>query len=177
MAEKSIPESTRNVKRRINADEAVRLWTEEYYSANMIAKEMDFSRTGIVKCLNRHGIDTSKSHRAELKCKHCGASIYLRKADARRNVEKRFCSRECYYGYLKGNSLYNEWRHGTRIARSKMAQIVNLQPEHRVHHIDGNERNNDLANLMVLASATDHGKIHRLINHGVTPIFDGSSMG
>jgi hypothetical protein len=135
---------------------------------------MGFSRAGVVKCLNRHGVDTSKSHRVEFKCLQCGTSVYLRKTNARMNVEKRFCTRKCYHEYLGDNSSYNEWRHGTRIARAKIADIMDLRPEHRVHHIDGNQRNNSLENLMVLASATDHGKLHRLTNHGVTPVFDGS---
>ena len=52
-----------------------------------------------------------------------------------------------------------------------MGQYFHLEPQHIVHHKDSNQRNNDLANLLVFASASDHLKHH----HGskVSPLWDG----
>jgi hypothetical protein len=44
-----------------------------------------------------------------------------------------------------------------------------LKPGEIVHHIDGNSSNNDPANLQVLASQSEHARLHAAQRKGVTP--------
>ena len=160
-------------KRRINVDKAIHLWTNKHYSANMIAKELGFSRAGVIKCLNRHGIDTGKDHRVIFDCPQCGNKVEQRKAYARKH-KKHFCSFQCYMDSLE-NPHFKEWRHGTRIARNVIAEHIELPPGSIAHHIDSDQRNNTPENLMLFHNQSDHMKWHRTQDHDVNPIFVGSS--
>ena len=146
-------------KRTIDAKEAIRLWEEEYHSANMIAKAMGFSRMGVIKCLNRNGIDTSKVNRIRVQCSQCGAPIDRTKARARA-VDKPYCWTACYYAAIH-NEAYRPWRHGKRIARKVVGAVFPLAPGNVVHHDDGDNHNNRLDNLMVFASHSEHMRYHR----------------
>ena len=157
--------------RRIDPQTAIHLWTEKLYSANMIAKEMGFSRYGIIKCLNKYGIDTSKNGGVWVKCSYCGKQIKFPKFRARKN-EKTYCNQDCYLKDLH-NPGFVEWRQGTRRARKVVEKVFDIQPEHIPHHIDGDQRNNNIDNLMVFESSSDHHKWHRLDNPGIIPIFNG----
>lgn len=35
-----------------------------------------------------------------------------------------------------------------------------LKYEERIHHIDGNKKNNDISNLVLFSSPTEHGRYH-----------------
>ena len=146
-------------KRTIDAKEAIRLWQEEYYSANMIAKAIGFSRAGVVKCLNRNGIDTSKGNRIRVQCSQCGAPIDRTKARARA-VDAPYCSRACYHAAIH-NDGYRPWRQGQRRARELVEGEIPLMPGNVVHHEDGDNHNNSLDNLMVFASHSEHMRYHR----------------
>ena len=162
-------------RKRINVEVARDLWFNKLYSLQMIGDKLGFSRAGIKKCLNKHGIDTSKAAtRQNLICPVCGKTFKKYRAYAR-NTETPHCSKECYYKAIY-NPDFVEWRHGTRIAREKISKVFDLQPEHIVHHIDSNERNNDMENLMVFKNQSDHMKWHRAgcRKSGATPLFDGS---
>jgi len=157
-------------KRTIDAKEAIRLWKDEYYSANMIGQAMGFSRMGVIKCLNRNGIDTSKG-KIEVLCHHCGSRIKRTKARVRA-VAKAYCSRSCYYAAIH-NETYEPWRQGQRIARSRVDAVFSLMPGNVVHHEDGDNHNNNLNNLMVFASQADHMRYHRA-GGGAHPIYIGA---
>ena len=161
------------VPRRIDSEEAVRLWEDEYYSANMIGSRLGFSRAGVIKCLNRNGIDTSKGNRIRLICSYCGVPIDRTKARARA-VGKPYCSTVCYHAAIH-NEAYKPWRHGQRLARATVGAEFPLMPGHVVHHEDGDNHNNNLDNLMVFASQADHGRYHRTDDGKAYPIYVGAS--
>ncbi len=62
-------------------------------------------------------------------------------------------------------------RYGSRTARRKVSEVFDLQPEHRVHHLDKDQTNNLLSNLVVFANQGDHIRYHR--DFKVTPIWEG----
>lgn len=146
-------------RKTIDAKEAVKLWVNEHYSANMIAKRMGFSRAGVVKCLNHNGIDTAKANRVQVQCSQCGTPIKMTKTRARA-VGKPYCSTECYHAAIH-NASYAPWKQGQRIARSMVEAEIPLMPGNVVHHEDGDNHNNNLDNLMVFASQAEHMRYHR----------------
>ena len=161
-------------KRTIDTEEAIRLWVDCYYSANMISKAMGFSRAGVIKCLNRNGIDTSKANRVTLLCSQCGKPVSRTKARARA-VDKPYCSRACYHAAIH-NKAYRPWRHGQRMARTTVEAMFPLMPGNVVHHEDGDNHNNSLNNLMVFASQAEHMCYHRARGN-VRPIYVGAEAG
>ncbi len=105
-------------------------------------------------------------------CAWCGQPIRKRKRLALRSLH-HFCNETCHYASLEAPGYY-PWRQGCRLARAIVAQHFTLEPQHVVHHKDGDNRNNDRKNLAVYASNADHVKHHR--GKRVVPLWDGSSV-
>lgn len=63
--------------------------------------------------------------------------------------------------YLR-NPEYEAWRTGQRIARIILSEHLHreLISGEVVHHIDGNNRNNDLSNLMLFKNSSEHIAYH-----------------
>jgi hypothetical protein len=108
----------------------------------------------------------------EVACAFCSRAIRRHKRRMLKlDTLKSFCSMDCYAASL-AQSGYVESRHGSRLARAIVAQHFALEPLHRVHHKDGDQRNNDRSNLMVFASQADHMAHHR--GRTVMPLWDGA---
>jgi len=148
-----------------------------------IARWADCSRMAVHKFFKRHGVDTSKEragHR-KLVCDSCGESYTVNRAKYRDlhlsgKQKRHFCSDVCYHVYLENkDSVVNGYHQ--RIARSKVAEVFDLQPGNVVHHKDFNHFNTMLDNFMVFESHSDHLKYHHELRQGevtVKPIFDGA---
>jgi hypothetical protein len=164
------------MRKRIDVEKAKELWAN-MYSLQMISDEIGFSRQGIKKALNLAGVDTSKDATWQnLECPQCGEMFKKSRALTRNHPGKMYCNSKCYYDSIH-NPNFVQWRHGTRIARDVISEYMDIPDMAVAHHEDGNERNNDVRNLMLFANQSDHGKWHRAANHGVSPIFNGSLIG
>ena len=119
------------------------------------------SRVAVRKRLLKAGIDTSKKGACwvDCFCAYCYKPIKVLRALWHQN-KQHYCGSECYYAFL-ANPKYVESRQGERIARKIVATLFPLEPQHIVHHIDGNEGNNELTNLLVYACQADHMRAHR----------------
>lgn len=74
----------------------------------------------------------------------------------------RFFSHACYIRHrCHLGPRYIEYRPGQRVARRVVAQHFPLQPQHIVHHVDKDTRNNAVENLWVFASHAEHLSFHR----------------
>lgn len=136
------------------------------YTTNLIpmidiAKQYGVTRQGIHKVLKRAGVDTTK-HRIRVTCYSCGVEV-LRHRCQIRNRKRLFCSEDCYHTFLGAitENTYKPWRQGQRVAREVISGVFDLLPGHVVHHIDNNNWNNGLDNLIVFANQGDHIRFHR----------------
>lgn len=141
-------------------------------SINYICDLTGMTRQAIWKMKKRNGIKTP-ARSVEYTCDACGK--VFAKAKSRKDTNHHFCCSECYYSWLSANSFYENDAHGSKVSRDKVKYYFNLQPEHRVHHINGNGLDTDIKNLMVFASQGDHIRYHRQMP-GVEPLWDGSKM-
>ncbi len=154
----------------MNIDQMIDLYVNKLVSMVDIAKSAGISRQAVHKALKKAGVSTNKSaaHR-EVLCTNCLRTITRPRCQVR-NTNSLFCSRECYYTWLRNNlggaALLSS--QGCRSARAIVAAVFDLQPEHIVHHIDRNENNNTLSNLAVFATQAEHLRFHR--GYPVTPI-------
>jgi hypothetical protein len=149
----------------------VELYSKQHLTLREIATKVGMSAQAICKRLRRAGVKATDGTWVTRDCEFCGKSIQVRRGVARRSIAS-YCNTECYYA-SRENLNYKPWRQGQRLARALVAQYFKLEPEHVVDHRDGDERNNNITNLRVYASQSDHMKMH----HGksvVVPLWDGS---
>lgn len=142
--------------------EIVRLSRSGFQGA-AIGRRVGLTRARISQILKRAN-QPQAAKRGFRFCAWCGTQFLAFPCQTR-----KYCSIACV-GAAKNKSVV-QWRQGQRIAREIVSKHFNLQPEHIVHHEDKNNRNNDIANLLVFASQADHMAYH----HGseVKPLWDG----
>jgi len=119
-----------------------------------------------------------KNHRwtGEIKEKTCLYCLATFKPDAPcRNEKTKFCSYDCWHDYQKKHGLFRgknhpRWKGGkeryfNRTAREVWEKHWNkkIPIGFHIHHKDGNNRNNEISNLVSL-SASDHVAIHNRRN-------------
>lgn len=160
-------------QKNVKTQDIVVWYTENHLTLRQIAKLAGMSAPGVHKRLIRAGILREQGTWVELVCDTCGKPFRCRRAVWRKSKE-HFCSRNCVAISLE-NPRYFQWRQGQRIARAIVSQYFQIPQGAIVHHKDSDTRNNNLGNLAVFASHSDHLKHH----HGkskVTPIWDGSTL-
>lgn len=143
---------------------------ESNIRVNDIAKLAGMTRQGVWKRLRKMGIETLGRGTITVACAFCGREFERFRARASKTIDC-YCNQECFFA-SRENPNYIPWRSGQRLARAIIAQHTRLTHENVVHHIDGNNRNNDLVNLMVFANQSDHMKYH----HGkckILPLWSG----
>jgi len=123
-----------------------------------IARQYGVTRATIYNIMKQAGVDTTKQL-IPVSCTVCGTVVHRHKSHVRK-TKYPYCSVDCYYAAIE-NKRSKYWRHGQRIARTLVSEHFDLQPEHVVHHIDGNNYNNSLDNLCVFANQGDHVRYHR----------------
>lgn len=146
----------------LTKDELVDLYLVKHLTMEEIARPFKVTRQCIFKALKRYGIDTTRAERFEATCDHCGKLYSITRS--RFNKQRtHYCSDTCYYTHkasiLPGRT---ENRHAKRIARAVMENHLKrpLVGSECVHHIDGDQLNNHIDNLMLFASHSEHLRFH-----------------
>ncbi len=159
----------------ISNEELIRLYTTEHLTGKEIGNRFGVTAATVYHRLKWLGIKSSQGELVDLVCDFCG-KFYLRTRARARKEGSKYCSQNCYFA-KRSNPKYVQSRQGQRIARAIVGLYFPLQSEHVVHHKDGDTRHNDLRNLQVFASHSDHLIYH----HGrrkilPQPIWDGAAV-
>lgn len=160
-----------NCKGHIKTEDLIHMYTVQHLSTCEIQKLVGMSRTGIMKRLKQAGITADKGEWVNEICAFCGTEYRIMRCLWKKS-KQHYCKKECYYA-SRENEGYKPWRQGQRLARAIVAQYIHLSPDHVVHHKDGNNRNNNIDNLIAYASQSDHLKAHHG-NH-VQVVWDGAN--
>lgn len=124
-----------------------------------------------------------KLPRVEFNCEYCGKITSISMTYYKR-AKNHFCSRSCHMKYMNaelnptrmtpevreklhnsrlnsGNGHGYEKTYGKHTHRIVAEQMLgrSLKADEVVHHIDGNKRNNDPSNLMVMTQS-EHCRLH-----------------
>ena len=158
----------------IKTQDVVTWYIRDHLTLAEIAKLTGMSRPAVHKRLKNAGITAEQGTWVSVACSFCGKAIRKRRG-AWRKVEKPYCNPACYYADLE-NPGYKPWRQGQRLARALVSQYFTIPDGAVVHHKDGDNRNNDKANLAVYASNGDHVKAHRT-RKPVDLLWDGIKHG
>ena len=149
------------------------MFTQDHLTLREIATRVGISHAAVWKRLKVAGIQRESGTWVKVACSFCGAQIRKHRANWRKS-EKHYCRPACYYADLESHG-YKPWRQGQRLARAIVSQYFIIPEAAVVHHKDGDNRNNDKANLLVLASQGDHIKAHRT-SKPIAMLWDGASV-
>ncbi len=155
----------------LQPQDVVALYTESHLTMEEIGKLSGISRQGVKKILDKTWVKSNHGEWVDTHCDTCGSPIRVNRCRWRKS-KTHYCNIDCRVASLQ-NATYKPWRQGQRLARVIVKQYFDLQPEHITHHKDGDNRNNDLKNLSVFPSSSDHMKYHRGLD--IKPIWDGDN--
>jgi hypothetical protein len=149
----------------------IALYCEQHLTVREIGRVVGLSGQAVHRRLQRAGITREQGERIVGPCAYCGVEVNRPRSRGFRR-EAMYCTAEHYYA-SRGNPAFRPWRQGGRLARAIVSQHYPLSPVEVVHHVDGDQRHNDLANLEVYASHADHLAAH----HGrqIEPVWRGAS--
>lgn len=152
----------------METSEIVQFYTVEHLTLRQIAQLAGMSYQAIAKRLKKAGVSARDGEHLQVPCERCGTMLDRTRERVRRG--KQYCSQDCYLA-LRTNTGFVQSRRGGYEARALVRRHFDLQYEHIVHHEDRDQTHNDLANLRVFATDSDHMKYH----HGkkIKPIWDG----
>ena len=154
----------------VETQDVVAMFTQDHFTLRQIAIKVGMTHAGVWKRLKAAGIQREAGTWVRVLCSFCGNPKRKRRA-AWRKTEKHYCNEACYFADLE-NPGYKPWRQGQRLARAIVSQYFALPEGAIVHHKDGDNRNNDRANLAVYAGNGDHVRAHRT-RKSVLPLWDG----
>lgn len=104
-------------------------------------------------------------------CESCGNELKMNKGGS---YPKKFCSIRCFYDFNSGGNNYKfKGRIDGKYVRVRVNKKIifehrylmekalgrKLKKDEHIHHLDGDSRNNNLNNL-ILVSPTEHRKLH-----------------
>ena len=148
------------------------LYVVQHLTLREIGLQVGLSPQAIAKRLKKAGVEIKAGTWVHRRCGFCGSDLKIRRGKARRS-EQSYCNSRCYGAAWSSPGSF-EWRHGTRLARAIVEKYYPLTSEMVVDHKNGDERNNDLANLRVFANQSDHMRSHH--GHHVLPLWDGAAV-
>ena len=155
----------------VKPQDVVSLYTVDHLTMQEIADRFNVTRAAISKRIRKAGITTHAGTWVKAECSFCG-SMFEKRRKTWRIRKHHFCRPACYFAYRE-NPGYKPWRQGQRLARALVSQYFAIPEGAIVHHKDTNQRNNNLDNLAVYLSQSDHLKHHHG-NSAHAPIWDGS---
>ena len=138
---------------RIDRDEVWRLYREELLTMEEVGKRLGCSKQNIYHILRSRGEDYHVMFLVR-KCKRCGGELTVNRGRLKRGGGV-YCSVFCYHSDRSINGVYS--RRGTRIGRKVMGASVGEV----VHHINGDDFDNRVENLMVFKDSAAHASFHK----------------
>lgn len=161
------------LKRRFVATDALVEWyTRDHLTHAEIGEKIGRTARAVCERLASAGITSEQGEWVDVLCAFCEEPLRVTRKRWRRS-RRLYCRPQHYYA-ARVNPAYIRSVYGTQLARAVVSQHFPLMPEYIVHHLDGNNRNNDLANLVVYISHSDHMKGHH--GQAVEPIWRGADV-
>ena len=143
----------------IDKDTLKALYIDNHLTMQQIGNKYGVTRACVSRLVKNYGIDASFAESFFINCAVCGVEfrIYRKRYNKAR---VKYCSVACYHKHRQHN--YQGNRQGQRTGRAAMERHLNrkLKKGEAVHHIDGNCLNNNIDNLLLFPSNSEHIKHH-----------------
>ena len=138
------------------------LYLNRHLTYQQIGDFAGVSRQRICQLIKIYGIDTSTAVRFKVICPQCSKEFETVRSKYRIHVF-HYCSQSCYTAHKKSvNDSYSPDRQAQLIARAVMSDHLQrpLTDSEVVHHEDGDQSNNDIENLILFVSQSEHSRYH-----------------
>lgn len=148
----------------ISKADLVRLYLEDHRTQAQIGEMYGVSRSHVSGLMGRYRIPVHGG-RLEVTCDVCKRVYSITRKRYLSSVS-HFCGIACYGAYRR-SGRYRQWRHGQRIARGIVEKRLGIDLGIRVvHHIDGDDMNNEFENLRVFEDNASHIAHHHELKRG-----------
>jgi hypothetical protein len=127
-----------------------------------IATLFGCTRQYVWRLAKQYGLSTVE--RFDIPCAFCDKPVNITRARYRANKKRAFCNQDCYHKYNRQLTENRAWRQEQRIARTVMEEHLGyeLSEGHVIHHLDGDQTNNLIDNLIVFISHSEHMRFHHV---------------
>lgn len=164
---------------RANKEELLKMYHENT-DIKVIATHFGISRTAVYDYLKKANISPNRRSIETVNCKFCGEQ-FTRIGSQLKKKQGGYCSQVCFAASRSINGEYSKnggvlsrvseianvkySRNQGRLARKAIEESgVELKAGQVIHHIDGIKSNNDISNLMIFNSQSEHMKFHHALN-------------
>lgn len=122
-----------------------------------------YSRQTIYNYAKKYGLSTKEKF--DIPCAYCNKLVNITRARYRANKKRGFCNQECYHKYNRQFTENKDSKQGRRIARKVIEEHLGyeLPDGNVVHHLDDDETNNNIDNLIVFISHSEHMRFHGIM--------------
>jgi hypothetical protein len=160
---------------RANKEELLKMYHENT-DIKVIATHFGISRTAVYDYLKKANISPNRRSVETVNCKFCGEQ-FTRIGSQLKKKHGGYCSPQCFAAsrsicgeYSKNGGVLSRVSETANIKYSRKQGMlarkaieesgIQLSPGQVIHHIDGVKSNNDISNLMIFDSQSEHMKYH-----------------
>lgn len=150
----------------ISNQQLINLYKNQGLTLRQIAKKYKVSHQNIHQRLKRLGI-IKNDLRVQVNCDSCGKIKQISVSRSKKQ-QKHYCNMTCL-AISKEKGHYKIWKREQKISRVEVGKHFKLVPEYVVDYVDGDNKNNDISNLVVYASEEERIKAKQ--GHKVIPMW------
>lgn len=155
-----------NKRRTVTNVQIVDLYVKEHLTIREIGYKVGLSSFAVRARLKKLGIKKEDGLFVKVNCATCGNEIIKRRCQVR-GRSRFYCNLDTCFALSRERPSRVE----SKLARAVVAQHFRLQPEHIVVNKDGDTKNNDRANLMVIERRLDPRQ-----RKGLVVLWDGEVL-
>jgi len=150
-----------SIKDELTKERLEDLYITKHLTYQEIADIYQITRAYVAKLIKAYKVDTKRGEVFPTKCDNCNKEYIITRGRYKKQ-SMHYCGQVCYQAHRAAYSSYKPSRQGQRIARTVMTAHLGreLLASEVVHHIDGDTMNNDLNNLILFVSQSEHLRYH-----------------
>lgn len=143
------------------------MYLDKALPVNEIARRINRTRVRVWQLLKEYNLHDRNRKQVASVCAFCHSSFNATLSVVN-NGGGKYCNETCYHEHQRSISNFQDNRHGKRIARKNIETWLGkpLPEGFVVHHEDGDCLSNDLRNLFIFPSHSEHLKYHHAKRHG-----------
>ncbi len=158
--------------RLISTQKIITAFTEQHLTMRQIGKLYNLSAPAISKRLQKAGITSDKGEWINTKCSFCSKPLQVPRHKWKK-FTNHYCNTDCRALDLSSPESI-KLKQGQRLARVIIrTYFPDIQPENPILHKDGNDFNNDRANLLVFKNQAELMAYLQGNGSKVKPIWEG----